>query len=120
MSSIPKYRLTDILYSLDVAVETNKTRAVNSFKNLNVIKIGTRKVERITLKELQDIIVGASMALDETKTLEEAENAAIQLKQEHPLSSDLIIQLINIPFDQLHQLRNLKVRGPRGIRYALK
>lgn len=118
-SEIPKYKLADILYSLDVATESGKPSAVNSFKRLNIDKIGNKKLDRVSLKDLRDIIVQALIALDETKTLKEAENAAIQLKKKHPLSSDLITQLINIPFEQLRKLQNLNIRGPKGVRYTL-
>lgn len=119
-SEIPKYRLVDILYSLDVAVESGKSATVNSFKKLNIGKIGNQRLDRIRLKDLRDIILEASIALDETRTLKEAENAATQLQKEYPLSSDLVIQLINIPFDKLHKWRNLNIRGPRGVRYTLE
>ena len=72
------------------------------------------------MKDLRDIIIEASIALDKTKTLEEAENAAIQLQKEYPLSSDLIIQLINVPFDKLHKWKNLNIRGPKRVRYTLE
>ena len=119
-SEIPKYRLIDILYSIDIATESGKSMAVNSLKRLNIDKIGNKRLDRIKLKDLKDIIIHASIALDETKTFKEAEHAAVQLKKEYPLSSDLITQLINLPFDQLHKLQNLNIRGPRGVRYALK
>jgi hypothetical protein len=118
-SDIPKYSLRDIILSLSIAADSGKTAAVHSFKRLGITKLGSTKIDKIKVNDLQEIITHADLGLP-AETLSKATQAAEKMRSEHPLSASLIMQLASLPFDRLHKSQNLKVRGKKGVSYRLE